>query len=180
VRVIAGEARGVPLLAPAGSVTRPTSDLVKGAIFSALGDTGCGGVVLDLFAGSGALGIEALSRGADHCHFVESAAAACDAIARNLTKTRLAGQAELHRTTVERYLPRVGHPYDLILMDPPYALAGLDVLLSQIGTSPAVRAGTTLVVEHSSRRAPPTHVGRLSLLKTRTHGDTSFSVYAAP
>lgn len=179
MRVIAGEAGGVPLVAPPGRDTRPTSDKVKGAIFSTLGEAGCSGRVLDLFAGSGALGIEALSRGADSCDFVERAAAACRAIATNLAKTRLGDRATVHATTVERFLAAARGPYDLILMDPPYALAGLDALVVQIGQSGTTGAETTLLVEHSSRRPPPPNAGRLALQKTRVHGDTAFSVYAA-
>ncbi|HEU5319110.1 MAG TPA: 16S rRNA (guanine(966)-N(2))-methyltransferase RsmD [Chloroflexota bacterium] len=180
MRVIAGEARGVPLIAPRGLETRPTSDKVKGAIFDSLGDAGSSGRVLDLFAGSGALGIEALSRGADHCDFVDRAAAACKTIATNLAKTRMTDRAAIHATPVDRFLDRAGAAYDLILMDPPYALAGLDRFVTQIAASPLAGPGTVLVVEHSSRRVPPPGAGCLALTKTRVHGDTAFSVYAAP
>ncbi|MGH2350896.1 MAG: RsmD family RNA methyltransferase, partial [Chloroflexota bacterium] len=134
MRVIAGEARGVPLVAPAGRGTRPTSDRTKEAIFSVLGDLGCEGRVLDLFAGSGALGIEALSRGATFCDFVDSAAAACRAIEANLAKTKLAAQGRVHRQPVARFVAAAtgraaGVSYDLILMDPPYELLELDALL---------------------------------------------------
>jgi 16S rRNA (guanine966-N2)-methyltransferase len=179
VRVIAGEARGAPLVAPAGKDTRPTSDKVKGAIFSTLGEAGCTGKVLDLFAGSGALGIEALSRGADHCDFVERAADACKAIATNLAKTRLAGRAQVHAIGVERYIASARESCDLILMDPPYSLPGLVELVLQLAGSPLVGPNTVLLVEHASRRAPPPVAGRLALEKTRVHGDTAFSVYAA-
>jgi 16S rRNA (guanine966-N2)-methyltransferase len=177
VRVIAGEARGVPLAAPPGRGTRPTSDLVKGAIFAVLGEAGCSGRVLDLFAGSGALGIEALSRGADFCDFVEQDAAACQTIAANLQKTRLADRARVHRLAAGRFVAAATLPYDLILIDPPYALPGTDELVAQIGRSPLAQQSTTLVLEHSSRRSPAPHSGRLTLERSRTHGDTAFSVY---
>jgi 16S rRNA (guanine966-N2)-methyltransferase len=188
VRVIAGEARGVPLVAPAGAATRPTSDRVKGAIFSALGERGCAGLVADLFAGSGALGIEALSRGAEHCDFVESAAPACRAIRANLERTKLAGRARVICRPVDRFVlsqplkagPAAGSPgasYDLILLDPPYALPGLDDVLGAVATSPLAGAGTTIVVEHSSRRVLPDDLGPFRRVKMRRHGDGAFSIY---
>ena len=179
MRVIAGEARGVPLVAPPGLETRPTSDKVKGAIFSMLGDAGCNGRVLDLYAGSGALGIEALSRGADFCDFVEGAAAACRALRANLTKTKLEDRAAVHQQTVERFLATRPQHYDLILLDPPYALPGIETALAQIGASGAAGQGTTLLLEHSSRRAAPPVAAGLPLSKTRVHGDTAFSLYLA-
>ena len=177
MRVIAGEARGVPLVAPAGQQTRPTSDKIKGAIFSMLGDAGCDGRVLDLFAGSGALGIEALSRGADFCDFVENAASACHAIRANLAKTRLEDQGAVHQLPVERFLAASREPYQLILLDPPYALPELGAVLHQIAASGAAGAETTLLLEHSSRRAAPPRAGALSQVKTRVHGDTAFTLY---
>jgi 16S rRNA (guanine966-N2)-methyltransferase len=204
MRVIAGEAGGVPLVAPPGRETRPTADKVKGAIFSSLGDAGCNGRVLDLFAGSGALGIEALSRGADFCDFVDSAAAACKAIRANLAKTRLASSATVHCQPVQRLIqaasaggagpdraaaPQAPPPaqvihaahsaYDLVLLDPPYALPDLESLLVTLATSPLVGPQTTMLVEHASRRPLPPVLGPLRAVKTRTHGDSAFTIYAA-
>jgi 16S rRNA G966 N2-methylase RsmD len=208
VRVIAGEARGVPLAAPPGKGTRPTSDRTKEAIFAVLGDLGCDGRVLDLFAGSGALGIEALSRGATSCDFVEAAPAACRAIVANLAKTKLATQGRVHQRTVERFLsggaapkrdapagqargpqgdgtrPEPGAtdggpatPYDLILIDPPYAMEGLEVVLRAVAESPLVGQETALLVEHASRRPLPPRLGPLALVKSRSQGDSAFSLY---
>ncbi|MGI8424923.1 MAG: RsmD family RNA methyltransferase [Chloroflexota bacterium] len=169
----------MPLTAPAGMETRPTSDLVKGAMFSALGDVGCEGRVLDLFAGSGGLGIEALSRGAEFCDFVEQAATACRAIRANLAKTRLEDRAAVHQQVVERFLAHAYGVYDLILIDPPYAIPDLHALTALIGGSAALGDATTLVLEHSSRRPPPPRAGALHCGKIRVHGDTAFSVYRA-
>ncbi len=189
MRVIAGEARGVPLLAPAGHGTRPTSDRTKESIFSALGDLGCQGRVLDLFAGSGALGIEALSRGAVACDFVESSATACRTIAANLAKTRLSHLGRIHRLPVARYLVMAGKagaikpagcgPFDLILMDPPYALEGLDALLRDLAAGSLVGPQTALLVEHDRQRTLPARVGDLEQLKARALGDSAFTLYRA-
>lgn len=179
MRVIAGEAGGVPLVAPPGLATRPTSDKLKAAIFSSLGDLGCEGRVLDLFAGSGGLGIEALSRGADWCDFVDSSAAACRAIRTNLEKTRLADRALVHSMPVERFISALAAkgPYDLILLDPPYALQGLPEILMHIGSGVLVAPGTALLVEHSNRTALPAQIGPLAQEKTRTHGDSAFTLF---
>lgn len=191
MRVIAGEARGVPLVAPPGRATRPTSDRTKEAMFAVLGDLGCEGTVLDLFAGSGALGIEALSRGATFCDFVESAAPACRAIWTNLQKTRLAEQGAVHQMPVARYIAsaRPGSskgpgapgspnaPYDLILLDPPYGFPGLDGLLRAVAVSSLVGSRTALMVEHERGRALPQRLGSLAQDRSRAHGDSAFTLY---
>jgi 16S rRNA (guanine966-N2)-methyltransferase len=190
MRVIAGEAGGIPLVAPPGRDTRPTTDKVKGAIFSSLGDAGCEGRVLDLFAGSGALGIEALSRGADFCDFVDDAGAAVRAIRANLEKTRLSAQAAVHQRTAAAFVAASAAaaatmsgraspvPYDLILLDPPYALPELVTLLEAIGRSPLIGERTTLLLEHASRRPLPERPGsKLVSQRTRNHGDSAFTIY---
>src|SRR5690349_24319683 len=121
MRVVGGVAGGIPLHVPrqAGNDLRPTMDMVKNAIFSVLGDSVEGTRVLDLFAGVGGLGIEALSRGAASCVFVESDKRACESIRRNLEKTRLVG--EIVCADAMRWLERNASVFDLILIDPPYA-----------------------------------------------------------
>src|SRR5438445_4753778 len=130
MRVIAGRARGVPIKGPPGPGTRATSDKVRGAIFDALAAEVVDARVLDLYAGTGALGIEALSRGAASCLFVEKAAAACRVIEANLRTTRLAERAKVWCASVsaaldrletavglqEAFLPR----YTMVVLDPPY------------------------------------------------------------
>ena len=125
MRVIAGTAGGTPLHTPRTDL-RPTMDVVKGAIFSSLGDFVIGARVLDLFAGSGSLGIEALSRGARSVTFVESERRAVAAIEKNLEKTRLTGpSATVHEMDVFRFIDRFASTasYEIILADPPYAKA---------------------------------------------------------
>jgi 16S rRNA (guanine966-N2)-methyltransferase len=139
MRVVAGTARGRRLVAPAGHHTRPTSDRVREAIFNALHSLGAveGATVVDLFAGSGALGIEALSRGAVHCTFVEPAPAAITAIRTNLTAAGVADRARVETRTVETYLAAGPGPVDVALCDPPYAYAGWDGLLAALAALPA-------------------------------------------
>lgn len=151
MRVVSGVARGRRLVAPAGERARPTSDRVREAIFNALGSRGVlpGARVVDLFAGSGALGIEALSRGADHATFVDSDAAAHAAIRRNLDVCGFLDQARIVAAPVERFLrtlaspePAAGEaaPFDIALCDPPYGFDGWAELL-------AVRPADLVVVE---------------------------------
>ena len=178
MRVIAGRAKGHRLAGPPSRATRPTSDLVRGAIFSALESMGADlSRALDLYAGSGALGIEALSRGAQRCDFVERDARACASIRQNLSKTGFEGQGEVLCLPVERALARLEGPYTLVLADPPYALeaAATLELLAERGL---VEAGsTTLVLEHSSREEAPQRLAGLTQVKTLRHGDSAVSVY---
>jgi 16S rRNA (guanine966-N2)-methyltransferase len=177
MRVIAGECGGLALVAPKGSQTRPTTDKVKGAIFAMLGDRGACGRVLDLFAGSGGLGIEALSRGADWCDLVDRAPDAVEAISKNLAHTKLASQARVHRSEVERFLMLVTEPYDLILCDPPYGLKELPAILARVAHPAVARDGATVVVEYGRRDEVPVVIGRLRRDRVRVHGDTAVAIY---
>jgi 16S rRNA (guanine966-N2)-methyltransferase len=152
VRVIAGRAGGLSLYLPKTDL-RPTMDVVKGAIYSSLGESIIGARVLDLFAGSGALGIEALSRGAGACTFVESDRRAVAAIERNFEATKLTG--DLRAMDVFRFLDRFAAPgsYDLILADPPYAKAPgeRDFTPELLGSEPlrlALAPDGVFVLEH--------------------------------
>ncbi len=130
MRVIAGTARGRRLRAPEGLATRPTSDRVREAAFNALAsmDAIAGAGVLDLFAGSGALGIEALSRGARHATFVEHAPEARRAVAANLADLGLDDRATVTADDAWTFLARAGDAFDLVLLDPPYAMDRWDDL----------------------------------------------------
>jgi 16S rRNA (guanine966-N2)-methyltransferase len=133
VRVVAGSARGRRLVAPPGDATRPTSDRVREAVFNALWsrDAVADATVLDLFAGSGALGIEALSRGAAHATFVDDDARARKAIAENLATTGLADRATIVAAKIERFVAD-GVRFDLVFCDPPYAFDDWAALLGRL------------------------------------------------
>jgi 16S rRNA (guanine966-N2)-methyltransferase len=165
VRVVAGIAKGRPLRAPKGDTTRPTSDFVREAIFNTLTPYADldGARVLDLFAGSGALGIEALSRGAVHATFVERDRHAVAAIGHNLDKTGFAARA----TVVVADATKAGLPEcDLAFADPPYAFDGWPALLARL------EAG--LVVVESDREIDPGPAWRV--LKTKHYGSTVVSL----
>ncbi len=119
MRIIAGQSGSIPLLVPR-SLTRPTTDRVREALFAALGDLIPGARVLDLFAGSGSLGIESLSRGASSADFVESDSDACRIIGKNLAKTRLSPGKVFHRDVMAFLTTLRPESYDLIFADPPY------------------------------------------------------------
>lgn len=179
MRVIAGIAKGRNLKSPRGrSPIRPTSDLVRGAIFDILHSMQADlSRVLDLYAGSGALGIEALSRGADWCDFVEKDARTCALIRENLQLTGLSDKASVFCLPVERALTRLHERYSLVLADPPYADESAGALLERLAASSLMAADAVILWEHSQRTSPPPSLGPLDLALTRRHGDTAVSVY---
>ena len=176
MRVVAGRFGGRVLVAPRGRSTRPTSDRVREALFSILGDGVVEGArVLDLFAGSGALAIEALSRGASHAALVDSSSAAVAAIRRNLSM--VGAEAEVRRQDAMSYLKtalRDARQYDLVFLDPPYRHA------SALGRELSTALGPVLapearVVAESDRRAPLEL--DLTLLDERRYGDTLIRIH---
>jgi 16S rRNA (guanine(966)-N(2))-methyltransferase RsmD len=178
MRVIAGRAKGHQLRKPRRAATRPATDLVRGAIFSILETAASNWAqVLDLFAGSGALGIEALSRGANWVDFVEHEPRCCAIIRQNLEKTRLAEQAHIYCSSVAKALSFLDKEYSIILVDPPYSNASIGDLITQLAESRLVGTDTILVVTHSPRLPLSSSYATLSLLKERRHGDSCIAVY---
>jgi len=178
MRVIAGKAKGHRLKVPKGTGTRPATDLVRGAIFSILeATTDHWGQVLDLFAGSGALGIEALSRGASWVDFVDQNPRCCDIISQNLETTKLAVQAHVYCCSVARAISFLDKEYDIILMDPPYSSTVIGSLVAKLSASRLVGESTVLIVTHSPRLPLSSTYDKLSLVKERRHGDSCIAVY---
>lgn len=147
MRVITGKARGVQLKTPDGMTTRPTSDRVKEALFSVIQFDIQGARVLDLFGGTGQLGIEALSRGAKSAVFVDASDAACRLIRENLKRTRLAETADVIRSDYMAYLKRCGDSFDIIFLDPPYAEVFLENALKKITEIDILQSGGIIVTE---------------------------------
>lgn len=177
VRVIAGQAKGRSLTRPRKAAVRPTTELVRGALFSILAPDLPDSRVIDLFAGTGALGIEALSRGAASADFVESDPRQCADIRASIDACGYSDKCTVHRIRVERFIESASKPYDLVLLDPPYAYPALDDLLARIAASSLVTEGTVVVAEHSKRQPLPADCGSLALVKERTYGETCISVY---
>jgi 16S rRNA (guanine(966)-N(2))-methyltransferase RsmD len=179
MRVIAGTARGVPLAAPRDRATRPITDRVKETLFGILGERVIDARVLDLYAGSGAIGIEALSRGATHATFVERGREAVALIRSNLDRTHLGEGADVRAEEVQRFLDArdAGIRYDLVVLDPPYderaILAPLERLV------PLLAPGATVVVKHFWRTAVPTLEG-LRPWRERRFGETALTFLEVP
>jgi 16S rRNA (guanine966-N2)-methyltransferase len=177
VRVVAGRFGGHPLVAPRGRATRPTSDRVREALFSILAGSVEGARVLDLFAGSGALGIEALSRGALDAVLVDSSTAAVAAIRRNLEA--VGASAEVRRQPALAYLEgarRAARLYDLVFLDPPYRHASALGKQLSAALGPVLATGARVVTE-SDRRAPLEL--DLELLDERRYGDTLIRIHGS-
>jgi 16S rRNA (guanine(966)-N(2))-methyltransferase RsmD len=180
MRVIAGSAKGHHLRSVSGYRTRPTSDRVRGALFNMLGQHLPGVSFLDLFAGSGAVGIEALSRGADTCVFVDSSREACGIIRQNLMATGLSARSEVHCKVVAASLDiaaRLGRVFDLVYIDPPYDTGLALRTLEMMNTRPVVSPSGVVVVEHSRRENLPNRLDNLTLVRSETYGDTTLSFF---
>lgn len=178
MRVIAGKAKGHRLKFPKGTTTRPATDLVRGAIFSMLQNIADDwSNVLDLYSGSGAMGIEALSRGAGWVDFVDNEPRCCGIIKDNLEKTRLAENTHVYCRSVEKAIASLDKEYNIVLMDPPYSNSSIGKVINQLADSSLVTNNTTLVVTHSPRLTLSPSYGELSVIKEQRHGDTCISIY---
>lgn len=180
MRVISGQAKGHPLKTVPGSNTRPTTDKVKESLFSMIGPYFDEERVLDLFAGTGGLGIEALSRGAGSAVFIDSNSQSIDVIRRNLESTRMGDRAEVYRNDARRalkLLERAGKPFDLIFLDPPYVMKDCDELLIDMTSRGLVAEDAVAVVEHH----PDVHYQEQfdGFIRTRyaVYGEIALSIY---
>jgi 16S rRNA (guanine(966)-N(2))-methyltransferase RsmD len=177
MRVIAGSARGRTLKGPPDSLTRATADKVRGAIFNVLAPYVEDARALDLFAGTGGLGVEALSRAAARCDFVERRYQLCAVIRENLARAGVTERAQVICGPVHQVLSTLQGPYDLILADPPYgdpeglALAGWPALHRILAPNAIV------VLEHSPRVEPAGDAGPLRYVRTRRYGDSAVSFW---
>ena len=177
MRVIAGSARSVPLRMPPGRSTRPTSARLRESLFGMLeaADTDLS-EVLDLYAGSGALGIEALSRGAGRCLFVDSSRRACDVVRDNLGRTGLAGRGEVVTARVERWRSAEGRIFSLVLADPPYDDADAwEAIEGAIAGS--LTADAVIAVEHAARAEAPPALAGCRRWRSRRQGDGVVAAY---
>ncbi len=180
MRIGSGEFRGRKLHAPKGSETRPTGARLKKSLFDVLAPELGDARVLDLYAGAGALGLEALSRGSARAVFVERARKAADSILRNISELGLEERAELVTTDVRLALTSLegrGESFDLVFADPPYATDQLDRSLSSLGASRLVVDEGLVVVEHHHKRELRASYGELEQLRVLKSGESCFTLY---
>jgi 16S rRNA (guanine966-N2)-methyltransferase len=181
VRIVAGSAKGARL-APVPAGTRPVSDRAREGLFSSLGGRVDAARVLDLFAGTGAMGIEALSRGAASALFVDSSPQAVGAITQNLQRTKLAERATVRRQDVLRALRRGLGWFDLIIVDPPYRVprAYLDAVVAEIAGQGAAAAGATVVLTRSERSYMPVIPVNWRSERRLSYGDSAVYLFQTP
>lgn len=180
MRVIAGTAKGRQLKAVPGRNTRPTSDKVKEAVFSMIGPYFDGGDVLDLFAGTGALGIEALSRGADRSVFVDHDRYSITVIKSNLAACGFADRAVVFRLDASRAVKRIGHSgfsFDVVFLDPPYRFQALDKLMLELHRNQLLRPRATIVAEHDASLEMAELIGPFARFRRQVYGDTAVTLY---
>lgn len=176
MRVITGTARGVHLKAPEGLLTRPTADRVKQAIFNII-QYEIAGDVLDLFAGSGQMGIEALSRGASHAVFVDERSEALAVVRENLRRTRLEQQAEVVRSDYLNYLDRSRRKFRLVFLDPPYAEKYLETAIKRLSEIDILAEGGIIVTERPQGKELLGDFPGLSRSKDYNYGTTTITIF---
>ena len=182
MRIIGGTLRGRQLARPSGSGTRPTAGLVKEALFNILAEKIPGARFLDLFAGAGAVGIEALSRGAKSATFVESHPATCRLLRDNLRRCGYERVATIRQTPVDRFLQQqatnaAALPYDIVFLDPPYHTDEGGNILPALGRGVIISRDGVVVLEHFHKTRLADQIGHLALIKTYRYGDTLLSMY---
>jgi 16S rRNA (guanine(966)-N(2))-methyltransferase RsmD len=177
MRVITDKARGVVLKTPEGRLTRPTTDRAKEAMFSILNFDIPGAAVLDLFGGTGQLGIEALSRGAKSAVFVDAREDACKIIRENLSRTKLEGQAKVVRSDYLDYLRRCREQFDIIILDPPYAEVFLENALKCITEIDILQTGGIIVAERPLGKELPYEFEGFTRSKDYKYGKTLLTLY---
>ena len=177
MRVITGKAKGVALKTPDGMLTRPTSDRVKEALFSVIQFDIPGAVVLDLFGGTGQLGIESLSRGAKRAVFVDHQQKACDLIRENLRRTRLADQGQVDRSDYQDYLKRSREKFNIVFLDPPYAEIFLENALKCISEIDIMESGGIIVTERPVGKELPFEYPGFSRSRDYKYGNTLITLY---
>ena len=178
MRITGGSKKGQRLSPYRRADLRPTSEKVRAAVFSIIGLAAVQGArVLDLYAGTGALGIEALSRGASWADFVEVSSGQCRGIRNSLRELGLTDQSRVYQARVEKGLDIVQDGYDLVFADPPYSHDPWDTLMYRLGGGELLNEGAQVVVEHFHKRTLAEAYGRLTRLKARRYGDSAVSIY---
>lgn len=176
MRVTGGIGRGRRLKVPAGSRVRPTSDKVKQALFNILGDRATDSVFLDLYAGAGGIGIEALSRGAARVTFVDASRDSLNVVKQNIEQMGFGDRAEVILSKAEAFLSKPSGPFDVLFLDPPYAEA-IQPLLEAIAGAGILKPDSIVIAEHFRKQPSPERAGELTLYREARYGDTVLAFY---
>ena len=182
MRIIAGTLKGQQLVTPRGHRTRPTADQVRIALMDTLMPHLSGARFLDLFAGAGGVGLEALSRGAGRAVFVESDATALDALRRNIAALRLQAQTRIVRGDAVRALGMLAaqeERFDLVFLDPPYGAGLVEKTLARLGEGPLTAPAAIVIAQHFTKQPPPDAVGILGAFRARRFGETTLTFFRA-
>jgi 16S rRNA (guanine(966)-N(2))-methyltransferase RsmD len=182
VRIVAGVLKGRRLVTPRGATTRPTADQVRIALMDTLAPRLPGARVLDLFAGAGGVGLEALSRGAASATFVEQDARAVAALRDNVAALGVGAVAHVRRGDVLREIPalyRAGERFDIVFLDPPYEAGLVDATLQALGGGGLLLAEAWVIAQHFTKRPPAETIGVLAAFRTRRFGETTLTFYRA-
>jgi len=178
MRITGGSARGQILKTLPGLAVRPTTDKVREAVFSMLASLAEDwDRVLDLFAGTGALGIEALSRGAEWADFVDQSGKSCAVIKENLAKTGFKDKGRVYCCPVMKAIGILDKPYGIVFLDPPYADTTLGDVITRIGGSKLISENSVILASHSSRAPLDQRLASLLKIKEKRYGDTCISIY---
>lgn len=180
MRIIAGERRGLQLASLKGLDTRPTSDKVKESVFNMIGPFFDGGLVIELFGGSGSLTLEAISRGAAEAIIFEKNKEACTIIRKNVEKCRYVDSVHIERTdarNAKRFLERTGKEVALLFVDPPYAEEKYYELVAEIANSEILSETAIIVCEHDKNMTLPNSYGLYEKVKNVSYGNSAISIY---
>ena len=179
MRITGGTGRGRTLRVPAGEHVRPTSDKVKQALFNILGARLDGAAFLDLFAGTGGIGIEALSRGASRAVFIDDSRKSLDAVRHNIGQAGFGSSAQVIASKAESFIRKTEDRFDIVFLDPPYTQE-IVPLLELIAGSSLLAPDAVIVAEHFKKQPSPERAGALTRYREAVYGDTVLAFYRAP
>lgn len=177
MRIITGAYRGRRLASPKDLSVRPTSDRVKEAIFSMISQDIDQSIVLDLFAGTGSLGLEALSRGAKHCYFIDSDRESVSLIKSNIEHCKAENQSTIFVGDFKYAMSKIKEPIDLAFLDPPYESKILDEALEQVSRQGFMAPGGLVITEHGPKKIMPEIIGSLKKIKEKKYGQVHVTLY---
>ncbi len=177
MRIIAGTMKGRKLIAPPGLDVRPTSDKVKGALYNILSDRITMASFLDLYAGSGSVGIEALSRGAGHVVFVDQNRKHLRTLQKNIPKNSFEGHYQIIAKSASDFIRRTKQSFDFIFIDPPYTSDEVEKILPRLKQGDIIAEDGEVIIEHHHKKSLPEKIGIFLLIKKYKYGETLLSFY---